>query len=79
MYYYLIISVVTFLTWGYDKIQARSNRWRVSEKTLFLLTLAGGALGALAGMLVFRHKIHKPAFWVVAIASFAIHAFFWIK
>lgn len=31
-------------------------RWRVPEKTLFLLALAGGSAGALAGMYVFRHK-----------------------
>lgn len=34
----------------------RRGAWRVPEKTLFLLPLLGGSVGALLGMRVFRHK-----------------------
>ena len=47
---------MTFTVYGVDKAKARRGAWRVSEKTLFLLPLLGGSVGALLGMLVFRHK-----------------------
>ncbi len=50
------INVVTFAVYGIDKRRARRGAWRVPEKTLFLLPLLGGSLGALLGMRVFRHK-----------------------
>ena len=50
------INVVTFAVYGIDKRRARRGAWRVPEKTLFLLPLLGGSLGALLGMLVFHHK-----------------------
>lgn len=39
-----------------DKRRARKNRWRIPEKWFFLLSLAGGAPGVYAGLLLFRHK-----------------------
>ena len=45
-----VINVVTFAVYGADKRRARRGAWRVSEKTLFLLPLLGGSVGALAGM-----------------------------
>ncbi|MCF0196328.1 MAG: DUF1294 domain-containing protein [Bacteroidaceae bacterium] len=54
---YLIgVNVVTFVLYGVDKRRARKGDWRISEATLLLHALAGGALGALLGMKVFRHK-----------------------
>lgn len=50
------INVFTFLTYGVDKRRAKRGAWRVSEKTLFLLPLLGGSVGAIAGMKVFHHK-----------------------
>ena len=55
--YLLAMNVVTFLVYGADKRKARRGRGRrVPEKTLFLLAILGGSVGALAGMYVFRHK-----------------------
>lgn len=54
--YLLLINIVTLLVYGIDKRRARKEKWRVSEKTLFLLPLAGGSVGAIAGMYLFRHK-----------------------
>jgi hypothetical protein len=52
----IAINLVTFAVYGADKRRARRGAWRVPEKTLFLLPLLGGSVGALLGMRVFRHK-----------------------
>ncbi|MDO4813008.1 MAG: DUF1294 domain-containing protein [Eubacteriales bacterium] len=54
--YLAAINLVTFLTYGIDKYRAKRGAWRISEKTLFLLPLLGGSVGAIAGMKVFHHK-----------------------
>ena len=41
---------------GHDKRSARLNKWRVSERTLFLVTACFGGLGGVLGMKMFRHK-----------------------
>lgn len=58
----LIISLLSGLVMGYDKQQARHNRWRVPEKTLWLLTVCGGATGSWIGMKLFHHKNQKLQF-----------------
>jgi uncharacterized membrane protein YsdA (DUF1294 family) len=72
------ISVVTFLVWGYDKAIAGSGRLRVPERVLLALTFAGGTLGALLGMRVFRHKTIKASFrrrfWVAVVLQVALVA-----
>ena len=52
----IAINLVTFAVYGIDKRRARRGAWRVPDKTLFLLPLLGGSIGALLGMRVFRHK-----------------------
>ena len=56
LYYLAAINAVTFLVYGVDKLRAKRGAWRVSEKTLFVLPLLGGSVGAIAGMRVFHHK-----------------------
>ncbi|KAF3051536.1 hypothetical protein E8E11_008591 [Didymella keratinophila] len=58
------VSGLTFLIYGYDKMQARNLEWRVSEWTLHLLGLLGGWPGALVGMHFFQHKTQKTKFLV---------------
>lgn len=64
LYYLLLINVVSFLIFGLDKMLAKSNSRRVPEKILFLLALLGGALGAMIGMEVWRHKRRKVGFYL---------------
>jgi uncharacterized membrane protein YsdA (DUF1294 family) len=59
------LSSITFLFYGYDKMQARSELWRVRESTLHTLAFVGGWPGALAGMHYFQHKTKKTEFQVV--------------
>ena len=54
--YLALINAITFAVYGADKRRARKDRWRVPERTLFLLAVLGGSLGALLGMHVFHHK-----------------------
>ena len=63
--YVSALSGVTFLFYGYDKMQARNLEWRVAETTLQTLALAGGWPGALAGMHYFQHKTRKTRFQAV--------------
>ena len=51
-----IMSVVGFVSMGVDKNRAKKDKWRIPEKTLFLIALLGGSLGSVLGMQVFRHK-----------------------
>ncbi|MES2812328.1 MAG: DUF1294 domain-containing protein [Bacteroidota bacterium] len=62
LYFLLIINAITFGVFGYDKYLAKTNKWRISERTLLLLTFVGGSIGAVLGMLLFSHKISKPSF-----------------
>ncbi|PVI08269.1 DUF1294-domain-containing protein [Periconia macrospinosa] len=62
--YTCAISGITFLLYGYDKMQARNMEWRVKEITLHTLGLLGGWPGALVGMHFFQHKTRKAAFQI---------------
>lgn len=39
-----------------DKKRAIKKKYRIPEKTLFLVALIGGSLGTTLGMEMFRHK-----------------------
>lgn len=54
--YLCIINVIGFFAMFLDKQKAKHNKWRIPEKTLFLLALIGGSLGTTLGMNLFRHK-----------------------
>ena len=60
--YLTIINITTLRTWGINKNKARKGAWRIPEKTLIGLAVAGGSIGALAGMSFFHHKTRKPLF-----------------
>ena len=69
-----VLSVTAFCMYGIDKRKAKRQKWRISEKTLLLTGLLGGALGALAGMKLFRHKTKHWYFWAVNLTGAALHA-----
>ena len=51
-----IMNTAAFVLMGHDKKMARQGKWRVPEKTLFLVTACFGGLGGVLGMKVFHHK-----------------------
>ena len=60
LYYLIAINVITFLTYGIDKLKAKKGKWRIPESTLLLLAIIGGSIGAWLGIKVWHHKtLHK--------------------
>ena len=51
-----IVNVIAFLAYGIDKHYAKTDHWRIRERTLILWAAVGGSIGALLGMKVFHHK-----------------------
>jgi uncharacterized membrane protein YsdA (DUF1294 family) len=72
----LAVSVITFGYYGYDKARAAASRSRIPEVVLHALALAGGTLGAYAGMRLFHHKTIKGTFrivfWGIAVLQVAL-------
>ena len=59
---YFALSAFTFAVYAIDKHAAMHNQWRVAEKHLHLLSLAGGWPGAWIAQSVLRHKNRKREF-----------------
>mgnify|MGYP004732687693 FL=1 len=78
-----VINLVTFAIYGIDKAKSKRGAWRVPEKTLFLLPLLGGSLGALLGMRVFHHKTkHWYFVWgipLILLAQIALAVWLYVK
>ena len=83
LWYLAAVNLVTFTVYGVDKAKARRGAWRVPEKTLFLLPLLGGSVGALLGMLVFHHKTkHWYFVWgipLILLAQIALAVWVYFK
>lgn len=61
---YLVMSLITFVVYGLDKLKAKKGWWRIPEATLHVLEFAFGWPGAWAAQVVFRHKrISAPFAW----------------
>ena len=60
--YFILINIVAFLLYGFDKYCSKTGRWRVPESTLLGIAVLGGSIGAYAGMMIFRHKTRKRKF-----------------
>lgn len=60
------INVITAAAYAWDKAMARRpGARRLRERTLLLLNLAGGCLGAWLVFLGLRHKTLHRSFWLV--------------
>ena len=60
--YFIVINLLGFLMMYIDKKKAIKGKWRISEKSLFVVTLLGGGIGTNIGMNMFRHKTKKMKF-----------------
>ena len=63
--YLAVINIVAFVAFGLDKRRAKREEWRIPERTLLVLAFLGGGLGAIMGMLAFRHKTRKLRFRIL--------------
>ena len=70
----VFLNLAVFIVYGADKLKAERNKWRISERTLLLLAFFA-PFGAIAGMLIFRHKTRKKLFTVLVPLFLAVHLF----
>ncbi|MDQ1144800.1 uncharacterized membrane protein YsdA (DUF1294 family) [Bacillus sp. SORGH_AS 510] len=59
---YVIMNLIGLFIMGEDKKRARKHEYRISERTLWLVALFGGAVGSTIGMQLYRHKTKHAAF-----------------
>ena len=63
--------------------RAKQRRWRVPEKTLFLLAIVGGSVGALLGMWTFHHKTRHWYFRygipAILVVQLALAGWLWLR
>lgn len=62
--YIIIINIISFFIMLYDKRQAIYHNFRISEKTIFIVSLLLGGIGTYVGMYVFRHKTKHLKFTI---------------
>lgn len=60
--YLLLINAAAFLLMLTDKRRAIKKQWRIPEATLIFGAAAGGCVGAILGMQLFRHKTRHLKF-----------------
>ncbi|MGH1415038.1 MAG: DUF1294 domain-containing protein [Pelagimonas sp.] len=60
--YGCVINVAAFLAFWVDKRRAKTHEWRIPEKTLLGLAVAGGSPGAKLAQIRLRHKTRKQPF-----------------
>ena len=77
---YLIgINLISFILMGIDKRRAREKKYRISEQTLWLWAIIGGALGGTVGMFYFRHKTKHLNFKIGFPILAVIHVYLFIQ
>lgn len=59
IYYLVVINILTFFIYALDKRKAIKNKRRISERSLFIMAILGGSLGAVLAMYTVRHKMKK--------------------
>ena len=65
LYAWLIAAnAAAFVMYGIDKAKAKRGAWRISEAALLLIAAVGGSIGAIAGMVIFRHKTKHLKFLI---------------
>ncbi len=65
--YLISINIISFIICYIDKIKSIKHKFRISEKNLFLLSIAGGPYGMAIGMNIFHHKTKKIKFKLIYI------------
>ncbi len=82
MIFYYILFIMNIVSFGMcynDKKRAIKHKRRISEKTLLLISLCGGAFGFFIAMYLFHHKtkhikfvVLEPVFMVIWIVMILI-------
>lgn len=69
----VVMGVVTFGVYAWDKRKAKARGWRTPEKTLHVCELCGGWVGGMVARRVLRHKSRKLSFRVVSWGIVVLH------
>ncbi len=70
---YLLLNVVAFCMYWWDKHAAIGDTWRISERTLLGIAFIGGSLGAVAAQQMLRHKTRKEPFRTLLMMIVTLH------
>lgn len=68
-----VMGAGTFIAFWIDKRRAVRGDRRIPERTLHVLELLGGWAGAIAAMLLVRHKNRKASYWIVTAMIAVVH------
>lgn len=71
--YFIVINIISAVLAAVDKRKAVKEKWRISENTLMLLGLIGGALGEFITMKRIHHKTHHKKFMIGLPLEFLFH------
>ncbi len=61
----ILLNIVSFGLYAYDKFAAKSGRWRIRENTLLTVSILGGCFGGTLAMYLFRHKTQHTRFILI--------------
>jgi uncharacterized membrane protein YsdA (DUF1294 family) len=75
---YAVLSLLTFLVYAWDKLQAKRDAQRVPELRLHVLSLLGGFPGAALAMALVRHKTRKLVFQAMITLAALLHGALWV-
>ncbi|WP_068674600.1 DUF1294 domain-containing protein [Oceanobacillus sp. Castelsardo] len=64
IYYILGVNIIGFILMGVDKQKAIKQKYRIPERTFWIIALLGGALGTYFGMKRYRHKTKHKSFTI---------------
>ena len=77
---YIIMNLIGLFVMKADKDRAKKQQYRISENTLWLIALLGGAVGTTVGMQRYRHKTKhlsfKVGFPLLAVAEIILLGYF---
>ncbi|TQS76227.1 DUF1294 domain-containing protein [Ornithinibacillus gellani] len=62
MNYLVAMNIIGFFIMMMDKRRARKKKYRIRERTLWIIACCGGVWGVFCGMYVFRHKTKHRSF-----------------
>lgn len=73
--YFVLINAASFILFLADKRKAKKDRWRIKESTLHMVSFLGGAVGSIAAMILFHHKVRKPRFVIITLIALIFNVF----
>ena len=62
--YLILVNFIAVVLCLIDKSRAKNKKWRVSEKTLFIISFMGGSVAMYTTMCLVRHKTKHKRFMI---------------